>query len=246
MFPDLPVSAALFFDFDGTLVDIADHPEQVTVPAPLVAGLGALREIHGGALALVSGRPLESLDRFLSPATFTAAGVHGLERRRADGSRDDVNATDILSALSALEAAIHPLTQADPRLLLERKTGSLAVHYRQAPALEGRLREAIEARIGREPALTLLEGKCVFEVKPAQTDKGAAIEAFLSEAPFAGRQPVFLGDDVTDEAGFDVVNARGGLSIKVGEGVTRARHRVETPAIVRAWIARLTEESDRP
>ena len=128
--------------------------------------------------------------------------------------------------------------RAHPGLRLETKRGSLALHYRQAPELEGLCLETLSAAIARSPGLTLLRGKMVVEAKPAAVSKGRAIEAFLEEPPFAGRQPVFIGDDVTDEAGFAVVQARGGLGVKVGEGPTAALQRLPNPAAMREEMER--------
>ncbi len=225
---------ALFLDFDGTLVEIAAHPEAVIMPPGLVATLGRLKSRLGGAVAVVSGRPIAQIDRVLDPLVLCVAGVHGAERRRADGSV----AWLMVPHLHAVEEAAAALARAHPALRLEFKRGSLALHYRQAPALEALCLETLSAAIARNPGLTLLRGKMVVEAKPAAASKGRAIEAFLEEPPFAGRRPVFIGDDVTDEAGFTAVQGRDGLGVKVGEGPSGASQRLASPAAMRDEMER--------
>ncbi len=225
---------ALFLDFDGTLVEIAAHPEAVVVPRGLVGTLGRMQEWLGGAAAVISGRSIAQIDRFLDPLVLCVAGVHGAERRRADGSM----AWRAVQPLQPVEDAASALVRRHPALRLETKRGSLALHYRQAPALEPLCLATLTSAIAQSPGLTLLRGKMVVEAKPASVSKGRAIEAFLEEPPFAGRRPVFIGDDVTDEAGFAVVQSRGGLAVKVGEGPTSATQRLAHPAAMREEMER--------
>lgn len=235
--PDLPVwldaRSALFLDFDGTLVDLAERPEQVVAPASLIDTLRRLEAALGGALAVVSGRPIAQLDHFLAPLSLPAAGVHGAERRGGDGALQFAE----LASLDLVERAAEALVAAHPALLLERKRGSLALHYRAAPELEHECRAAMSAAVAASPQLVLLPGKMVFEAKPATIGKGFAIAQLLREPPFAGRTPVFIGDDVTDEAGFEAVQATGGFGIKVGAGETCARWRLDDPDTVRGLLA---------
>jgi trehalose 6-phosphate phosphatase len=225
-------SCALFLDFDGTIVDIAPQPGAVVVPRGLVAVLGSLGERLGGALALISGRPIEQIDAFLRPLQLPAAGVHGLERRGTGG------AVTLLSThpLQHVEEAAESLAAKFPKLLVESKRGSVALHYRQAPELAALCLEAMQAAIADSPGLTLLPGKMVLEAKPGGASKGVAIEAFLKEAPFAGRRPVFIGDDFTDEVGFSLVQRMGGMGVKVGEGASVAWHRLPSPAALRSQL----------
>ncbi len=225
----LSPGCALFLDFDGTLVDIAAHPRDVVVPSTLVPTLTALQQSLGGAVAVVSGRPISEIDNFLAPLRLPVAGVHGAERRSATGGVDRVNA----HPLQEVERAAGQLAAAHPALLLEHKQASLALHYRQAPELEPLCLAAMQQAVERSPGLTLLRGKMVVEAKPGNASKAGAIEAFLREAPFAGRTPVFIGDDVTDEVGFAAVQRLGGLGVKVGEGPTVAWQRLATPADLR-------------
>lgn len=225
-------SSAVFLDFDGTLVDLAPLPEAVAVPPSLVRTLADLGTCLGGAVALISGRPIVQIDGFLHPLRLPAAGVHGAERRSFDGSITLAH-THPLEHVEAVAAA---LVAQHPRLRLEIKRGSLALHYRQAPELEMLCLQAMQAAVEQSPGLTLLRGKMVAEAKPGGASKGHAIEAFLHEPPFAGRSPLFIGDDVTDEVGFATVQRLGGLGIKVGEGPSVAWHRIESPAALREQL----------
>ncbi len=225
-------SSALFLDFDGTLVDFALQPESVVVPPGLVGTLQALSDYLDGAVALISGRPIEQIDRYLHPLRLPVAGVHGAERRSGDG---DVTLLAI-HPLQIVERAAAALAARHPRLQVELKRGSLALHYRQAPELEALCLHTMEEAVAASSGLTLLRGKMVVEAKPHCVTKGNAIEAFLLELPFAGRTPVFVGDDLTDEAGFAAVQRLHGLAVKVGEGATVARHRLASPAALREQL----------
>ena len=218
-------SSALFLDFDGTLVDLAPQPEAVTVPPELVGLLGVLSAYLGGALALISGRPIVQIDKFLHPLRIPVAGVHGAERRSFDGGLTLAH-THPLEHVEEVAAA---LAARHPALRVESKRGSLALHYRQAPELELLCLEAMRAAVERSPGLALLRGKMVVEAKPGGASKGYAIEAYLHEPPFVGRSPVFIGDDATDEVGFATVQRLHGLGIKVGEGPTVAWQRLASP-----------------
>jgi trehalose 6-phosphate phosphatase len=237
----LSPSCALFLDFDGTMVDIAPEPQGVRVPQPLIATLASLHEYLGGALAVISGRPIEQLDDFLAPLVLPVAGVHGAERRGADG----LVALMSTHPLDRVEAAARALAARHPQLLVENKRGSVALHYRQAPELESLCLEVMQAAVEESPGLTLLRGKMVAEAKPGGASKGCAIETFMHEAPFAGRTPVFVGDDVTDEVGFSTVQRLGGMGIKVGEGVTVAWQRLPDPSALRRELESAIAAKDR-
>lgn len=225
---------AVFLDFDGTLVEIAAHPESVVVPPGLADTLRRLQHRLEGAVAVVSGRPITQIDRFLDPLVLSVAGVHGAERRRADGSVARLP----VAPLQAVEEAAAALVRSHPHLRLEIKRGSVAVHYRQAPDLEAQCLQAMAAAVASSSGLMLQRGKMVVEVKPIDVSKGRAIEAYLAEAPFAGRKPVFIGDDQSDEPGFATVQALGGLGVKVGAGPTVATQRLDDPMAMRAELER--------
>ena len=219
-------SCALFLDFDGTLVDIAPQPDEVIVPSGLVPALASLSQYLGGAVALISGRPIEQIDRYLQPLQLPTAGVHGAERRGASGEVTLV----ATHSLERIQDTVAALAARHPGLRVENKRGSIALHFRQAPELEDECVEAMKAAVEDSPGLTLLRGKMVVEAKPGGASKGHAIEAFMQEKPFAGRTPVFVGDDITDEVGFATVQRLRGLGVKVGEGTTVAWQRLPSPA----------------
>lgn len=219
-------SCALFLDFDGTMVDLAPQPHAVQVPRSLLGTLQDLQSMLGGALAVISGRPIAQLDDFLQPLRLPAAGVHGAERRGADGHLHLLHTLP----LDHVEEAARVLAAQHEGLLVESKRGSLALHYRQAPHLEELCLRTMHDAVSESPGITLLRGKMVVEAKPGGASKGLAIEEFMGESPFAGRTPVFIGDDVTDEAGFSAVQRLGGIGIKVGEGESLARQRVADPS----------------
>ncbi|WP_442783437.1 trehalose-phosphatase [Collimonas fungivorans] len=232
---------ALFLDFDNTLVDFAPLPESVVVPPDLITTLQRLQRAANGALAIVSGRPLKQIDHFLSPLRLPVAGVHGAERRSADGRMTQLAVPDIERLLVCLQ----PLTLQHAGLLLEVKRGALALHYRRAPHLEQICVQAMSEALAHEQGFSLLRGNMVVEAKAADADKGKAIAAFMEEAPFAGRRPLFIGDDITDEVGFAWVQSEtaGGLGIKVGLGPSLARARIASPAAVRSMLAQVLERS---
>jgi len=229
---------ALFLDFDNTLVDFAPLPESVMLPPDLITTLQRLQQATNGALAIISGRPMEQIDHFLSPLRLPVAGVHGAERRSADGRVVQLQVPDIKRLLVYLQ----PLAAQHAGLLLEIKRGALALHYRRAPHLEQICVQAMTDALAHEQGFALLRGSMVVEAKAADADKGKAIAAFMDEAPFAGRRPVFIGDDITDEAGFAWVQSQsaGGLGIKVGPGPSLAHARIADPAAVRSMLAQVS------
>lgn len=226
---------ALFLDFDGTLAELASTPDAVVIPPSLPSMLGMLQQCFDGALAIVSGRPVAQLDTFLAPLQLTSAGTHGAERRLANGPLVQMP----VPSLAAIEAAAAALAVRDPRLVVERKHGAVALHYRRAPERAALCLDTMQAVARELPGVTVLHGKMVVEVKAANLDKGGAIHDFMHLPPFAGRIPVFIGDDVTDESGFAVVHAARGVSIKVGAGTTLARYRLSDPAAVHLLLAQL-------
>lgn len=230
---------ALFLDFDGTLVEIAGHPEAVVLGEATRAALVILSEQLGGALAIITGREIAAIDGFLDPLRLPVAGVHGLARRNASGhfSPAPDNAEFVEEAVERLR----PLVDSEDGLMLERKAGSLALHYRARPELEAACLAAFEGAVNGTPGIELKRGKMVLEAKPAGTDKGTALIDFMSEQPFAGRTPVFAGDDVTDEDAFRQVNALEGISIKVGNGPTLAQYRADTTADFLSWLEKSAE-----
>ena len=222
-------SCALFLDFDGTMVDIAPQPHAVQVPGGLIGALRNLQDYLQGAVAVISGRPIAQLDEYLQPVRLPLAGIHGAERRGADGAMHFLNT----HPLDHVEAAARALAAQHPGLLVEDKRSSMALHYRQRPDLEEVCLATMQRAVEESPGLTLLRGKMVVEAKPGGASKGHAIEDFLREPPFAGRSPVFIGDDITDEVGFSTVQRLGGIGLKVGDGPSVAWRRIADPATLR-------------
>ncbi|MEM9047315.1 MAG: trehalose-phosphatase [Pseudomonadota bacterium] len=231
--PDLTARHAVFLDFDGTLVDIAPRPEAVVLQPRILRALAALKAALDGAVAIVSGRDMAVIDRYLAPLQLPVAGSHGSQRRSADGSVHRLAGER--SALTDASAALQAFAAAHG-LLVEEKEGSVSLHYRAKPVLE-HAALALARRIARQDdRLRLVPGKMVAELALAGHDKGAALDAYLREPPFAGRTPLMAGDDTTDEDAFAAAIAAGGAAIKIGPGATRATHRAADIARFHAWL----------
>lgn len=231
--PPLPArGSALFFDFDGTLAELAPQPDAVRVEPAVGACLAQLAHALNGAVAIVSGRPVAEIDHHLQPLRLPVAGVHGAERRGPDGFLRRIATPELAPARQLVRA----LVDRHPALRLEVKPGALALHYRQAPELEDACVAAMTEAQARVEGMALMCGKMVVELKPRRASKGHAVRAFLDERPFRARRPWFFGDDVTDEAAFEAVLALGGVAVKVGQGETLATHRLAGPAALHAWM----------
>lgn len=227
----------LFLDYDGTLVDIAPTPEAARPDAEILELLKALDRRLDGALAVVSGRAVEAIDGFLDPLRLNVAGLHGHDRRLR--GQAEVESAAPVEALTRVREAFGGFVAARPGTRIEDKRLSVALHFRQAPEA-GDAALGLATRLAEESggALRLLRGKMVVELLPTGMDKGRAIGDFLALPDFAGRVPVFVGDDVTDEAGFAVVNEAGGLSVRIGAASeeTAARHVLEDGRALRRWL----------
>lgn len=240
-----PGDYALFLDIDGTLIDLADRPEAIIVPPDLSDHLMRISEQLGGALALVTGRALAFADTLFSPLTLPIAGLHGAERRRADGSMDGLT-TD--PAFKTLKRSLERVTADWKGILIEDKGAAVAAHYRQAPEWQASLEAVMHSALEEAgPDYALQRGKMVIEIRPARASKGEAVRAFLSEKPFEGRIPITIGDDLTDEAMFKVANEAGGLSIRIGEpgDETAAQTTIASAAALRAILKDLAEPGSR-
>jgi trehalose 6-phosphate phosphatase len=210
----------LFLDVDGTLIELTDTP----------------------SLALVSGRRISTLDMLFAPLKLPAAGLHGVERRKADGTIQGASFVD--SQLDRARAAMKIFVDAHPGTLLEDKDRTIALHYRMAPQFEQTARESvlgIAKQLGSN--YHIQGGKMLFEIKPRGFSKATAIQAFMKESPFNGRRPVFAGDDCTDQDGFGMVEAHGGISIGVGDRV-QGQFYLPDVAAVRAWLQRIVALHD--
>lgn len=232
--------SALLLDVDGTLIDLAAHPDLVKVPPSLRASLERAFTLTKGAVALVSGRSIKDLDALFAPLVLPAAGVHGAEIRDASGRL--FLADDVVMGLDGARRMLLEHVNEWPGCFVEDKRYALAVHYRNAPEFAESIAAVVfslAAELGAD--FTALPGKFVFEVKSARFTKSTAIATLLEHGSFQGRRPIFLGDDITDESGFAVVNARGGVSVRIGSSTdTAAQHIVPDAQRVRDWLEQLT------
>ena len=228
----LPARAAMLLDLDGTLIDFAPTPDSVVVPDDLRASLARLREMCGGALAVVTGRPIEQVDGLLGDLPYAVAGEHGGAIRHAPGAA--IERVALADAPAAWLAEAERLAAAWPGALVERKRRSFVLHYRMAPEAGPTLGAAMQAMAAEQPErFAVMPASMAWEMKPLGADKGTAVMALMGRAPFAGRVPVYVGDDVTDEDGMAAARALGGLGWRVQE-------MFGTPASVRAWLAKVT------
>jgi trehalose 6-phosphate phosphatase len=232
--PPASLEWGLFLDVDGTLIELTDSPLDTFADPELKTLLNSVAERLGGALALVSGRSIHYLDALFAPLRLPSAGLHGVERRKASGVMHGASFVD--AQLDGARAAVKALVEAHPGTSIEDKGRSVAVHFRMAPQHEASIRQSLTA-IAKPLGSNyhIQDGNMVFEIKPRGFTKATAIKAFMNEPPFSGRKPVFVGDDLTDQDGFKIVEDQGGISIAVGDRV-RAQFRVENAAAVRSWL----------
>lgn len=238
--PETTATLALFLDVDGTLVPIAANPAAVVADPALPALLGGAAERLGGALALVSGREIASIDQLTGGAIGYLAGSHGAEFRL--GAGQPVLRPGPAPDLAGLVADITRRTERWPAILIEPKRAGIAVHYRLAPHLADELRAMLHALLesGGRSDLALLQGDHVLEIRSPAHNKGEALRRLMAETPFRGRRPIFIGDDVTDEDGFAVAIELGGTAIIVGERrPTLATRTLGGPDDVLRLLARL-------
>jgi trehalose 6-phosphate phosphatase len=238
--PALPLNeVALFLDLDGTLAPIAPRPEEVRGDDELWSVLEALDQRTGGRLAVLSGRTIVEIDRITGGLAKAVAGVHGLERRSADGG---VVRAEAPEGLYAARGVMEAFAARRPGMLVEDKGLGVALHYRQAPE-HAEDAEALAEALATHHDLRSQPGSMVRELRAPGGGKGKALRAFMEEAPFRGATPLFLGDDLTDEDGFAAAEALGGYGVIVGPRTpTRARFRLPDVAGARAWLAELARQ----
>ncbi len=241
LIPDLR-KCAILLDIDGTILDLAPSPQQVWVPTGLRQTLARLDALTGGALALVSGRSLHDIDLIFSPLELAAIGGHGAEMRAAGGGEALMRASPLGAALKRRLAGIAEL---GPGILAEDKGYSLALHYRLAPEKGDAVRAAVDKICATLPAdaVEILSGKLVVEIKPAGVNKANAVCELMNCAPFAARNPIFIGDDTTDEPVFGVIAQFGGLGFSVGRVAADVNGHFDKPESVRAWLARIANQA---
>jgi len=231
---------AVLLDIDGTILDIAPTPGEVIVSQSLRRTLTRLSRETGGALALVSGRSLGNIDALFAPLRLPAIGGHGAEIRLSPDEAAEREYAHVLDG--ELRERLAEIAVDAPGVLVEDKGYSLAVHYRLAPEQEGRVKEAvaaIKADWPEEP-IEVLPGKSVVEIKPVSFHKGAAIRELMQHEPFAGRRPIFVGDDITDESAFAVMPEFNGMGFSVGRSAPGTVHCFAAPSDVRRWLERLS------
>ena len=231
--PRLTADAALFLDFDGTLVELAESPDAIRVPEELRALLGRLAATLDGRLAVISGRSIADLDRYLPGAGIAMSGSHGIELRAPDGTCAPLAPPP---GLETARAEIDRFAARHPGLLVETKPASVALHYRKAPACAEDA-AALVAEIAGRTGLSVQPGKMVLELRPRGADKGDALRKMMTEPPFAGARPWFVGDDLTDEDAFAAAAELGGAGVLAGPPRdTAARWRLDGVAAVVAWL----------
>lgn len=234
--PLLDDACALFLDVDGTLIAFSEQPDQVRLLPEVREAIGRIGERLHGAVALVSGRPLAQLDALFAPLRLPAAGLHG-HQLRSDAQAREAIPEDTSGFLHALHRRAAHLAQAHPGMLVEDKGASLALHWRAAPQAGASILDFAHAQIASLPGYRLQPGDHVVEFVPEGSDKGVAVEQLMRQPAFAGRRPVFVGDDLTDEFGFAAARRLGGRGVLVGQRAgTRADHALPDIAAVHAWL----------
>lgn len=231
--------AALLLDMDGTLVDIAPTPDAVVVPPGLTETLHRLREQLGGAIAIVTGRTADVIDRLFGAGAFAIGAEHGGTVRRLPGARLERADEHLAPPPDAWIAAARRLADAHPGAVMEQKALGFTLHYRAVPEAGDLFHSALSGMLAGSPTFELLAGKFVWEVRPRGVDKGTAVRALMAGPPFAGRLPLFIGDDVTDEDGMRVARAMGGAGLQVAPAFGSAGG-------VRAWLKAAAERGEWP
>ena len=239
-----PSAWALFLDLDGTLIDIASAPDLVTIPPDLVRLLTRLSARLNGALAIVTGRPIVDVNRFLDPLRPVTAGVHGAQLRMVTNG-------DVLLTVGPMDpvvaSAVRKLSDLAPGIVIETKVYSIAVHYRLAPSVEPQIETALRRIVSDSPDhFILCPGRCVIEVVPRHVSKGAALDALMALPAFKGRRPIMIGDDVPDESALEAAVRHGGAGLRVAGEHFCDKADFTGPADVRAWLATILATADRP
>jgi trehalose 6-phosphate phosphatase len=231
---------AILLDIDGTILDIAPTPQNVVVPQSLRSTLGRLSALTDGALAFVSGRSLGDVDRLFSPLRLPAIASHGAEFRPTIGHGRDSERSQTLEP--PLKARLDAIAELGPGIIVEDKEYAIALHYRLAPEKETAVREAVAAICADQPSIEVLPGKYVLEVKKQGFSKATGVRNLMKHPPFAGRRPIFIGDDTTDESVFAIMPEFGGLAFSVGDAAGVVDGHFEGPPAVRDWLATIARQ----
>lgn len=218
---------ALFLDLDGTLIDFAPTPDQVIIPPDLAPTLRRLRERLDGAIAIVTGRSVEVVEALMRDTGVAIAGEHGAAIRLSAGGA--LTRPNLPAPPAAWFVEAEALGARWPGAVMERKARGFTLHYRKAPEAGLLFRDFMRGLVAGDARFQLLEGALVWEIRPVGADKGGAVRSLMAHPPFAGRVPIFIGDDITDEDGMRVARATGGFGLRVEPVFTN-------PAGVRAWL----------
>ncbi|HMB47633.1 MAG TPA: trehalose-phosphatase [Afifellaceae bacterium] len=225
---------SLYLDFDGTLVGIAPTPESIEIPSGLPRRLEALQQALDGAVAIVTGREISDIEKFLPGFSGPVAGGHGSHMRTIDGRY--VTSEIDPEPLRVIQREIAAYAQSVDGLLAENKTAGCVLHYRQVPDAAMEAHRFVDALIGNHDGFVTEAAKMAIEVRPESVTKAGALASIASSTPFSGRVPAYAGDDISDEPAFRWVNDRGGVSIRVGEGPTSAHYGVPSVTEFAGWI----------
>jgi len=228
---------AFFLDLDGTLLDIAISPDAVTVPVGLIDTLGALRNHVSGALAIISGRSIRTIDRLLHPLRISVAGEHGAVLRFPDGDIADAGSDAVVP--EEWRKAIHMQAKSWPGTIVEEKPHGIAIHYRGNPTAASEIGRFLEMLAARDPSFVALPAIMAFEIRHCSIDKGNALAALMAQDPFRNRKPLFIGDDVTDEDAILAASQLGGTGLRVPDAFGGE------PAQVRLWLSDLVAYANR-
>ncbi len=231
--------AALFLDFDGTLVELAARPEMVRVNGRLATLLARLETCLSGRVAIISGRSIDSISALLGPLPIMIAGSHGLEVRGHDGN---VSVPERPAALDRILPVMTDFANTKPGLLVEEKPFGAALHYRGAPDMQA-ASHALACALADESGLHVQTGKMMVELRVGGAHKGSALCRLMALPPMAGRRPIFLGDDDTDEPAMVAAADIGGAGILIGTPRPSAAHyRLPDVPATLAWLETACEE----
>ena len=231
---------AILLDIDGTILDIAPTPQNVVVPQSLRGTLDRLSALTDGALAFVSGRSLSDVDRLFAPLRLPAIASHGAEFRLTTRPGRDSERTETLEP--PLKTKLDALAELGPGIIVEDKEYAIALHYRLAPEKETAVRQAVDAICADQPSIEVLPGKYVVEVKKQGFSKATGVRNLMKHPPFAGRRPIFIGDDTTDESVFAIMPELDGLAFSVGDAACAVDGHFEGPPAVRDWLATIARQ----